>query len=1243
VRDWKWHQVLREVKRFANHDEGADWDIHDHTEAVPRDLVVEKFSKVADKDGVEPEETLDLAVDTGKLERRDGGLVPAETPGDDGVEGSSGGSNPTQEPIETEQEADCGSGAPMPAPDDIPEEVREDDKWVLYDTDRGKQPHWAGNFGNGEDGFTWSDPEWWHSFEDAIMMAETRNSWGVGRVNTADNDDAPESDTVGWDLDGCLEDTDGSADPKEWLPDITPLLDEGVYFEFSPSGTGLRAFGSASVLPDWWNTDLSMGDHEGVEILTNKYSTATGNKVTGAGDKPITEDYVDPAVVEEFLLRAYINIEGEYPPGYTGEELDDVVLEDAGTEDYETKEVNRGETAPEDIPKCVRKILEAREGDNAGYTAHTLNLHAAILVIYAGYEVETDEEGEVDGEALFRKYPPNGTTAEYDKGHTVKELRRTKEKIEDDELAPVSVKTLRENGVFGARESCGDSCPIHGNDAQRDTTGISGGDGTVPDAVDLVEKDGCLGRWEQSENGGAWFERVANFTVETEARVDHIENDTRHLKLKINPENEDAYKVDVEPKVFNSPDRFENNVVVGYSTRFDGGKEARNDLRELVGLQQSDVLRGTNLMGLHPREDGDGVEFVTPDGTLDGDGWTEDPEVVYVERQTDIERRCRLSPDDEVEGGDVEEVLRLLPKIRDPERFLTVVGWFYAAPLKPMFLEWVGEFPLLSVTGDTGSGKTSTLQVLWQAFGMDDDPLSVDTTPHAQLTNFSSSHSVPVWFDEYRPVDIDERRVSKFHDYCRKTTKGASESKGRPDGSTDTYLIKAPIAVSGEQQFQDPSLVRRSVLTNFKTGVTDEGTETERSFSRLVGKPYEDEDGRLRYPEPKDLEGHATEYYTWLTSKDEEKLKQAWRDCRQDTDGVLGEHGITGLDTSERTALQVTLFGLRLYQEFADDMGVEVPVEAFDVGEDVESSLAEAGMNVGEGENGNRRSHLDEFLEKLAHAAMSGYLEEDEHYTFIRDGDVLRFNLSRSYPKVRKYHREHNLTSDLLERSEYMGRLTDECEKDSSCVERTSQPTDPIGRAVGIYINEVPEHIDMSASMFRDVDPDEGGGGEGPETLKEVEVGDWVAVTAEVWDEEEHGHEAIRQKGTLKDVTDTVGFLVWSDSETVLQPETCYRMDAVKVDEFEGARQIQIGERTKVEEIKKGDGWTESDNDGNEKLIEDPHKATLDVVRDVEGSDRDEVVEEVSGRGVDEGAADRAVEELLRRGVLIENNGLRVA
>jgi hypothetical protein len=1231
------------VKRWSNHDDGADWDIHDHTEAVPRDLVVEKFSKVVDKDGVEPEKTLDLAVDTGKLERTDSGLVPAETPGCDGVEGGSGGSNPSKETLEPAEEVGSDSGAPVPDPEDIPKEVREDNKWVMYDTDRGKQPHWAGNFGNGDDGFTWSDPEWWHSFEDARKMAETKKSWGVGRVNTADNDGAPESDTVAWDLDGCLKDTDGSPDPKGWLPDIEPLLEEGVYFELSPSGTGLRAFGSSSALPDWWDTDVSLGDHEAVEILTNKYATVTGNSLLSAGDKPITEDYVDPEVVEEFLLRAYINIKGEYPPGYTGEELDDVSLEDAGTDEYEPKDVNRGETAPEDIPKCVRKILEAREGDNAGYTAHTLNLHAAILVMYAGYDVETENEGEVDGETLFRKYPPNGTTAEYDKDHTVKELRRTKEKIEDDELAPVSVKRLRENDVFGARESCEDSCPVHGNDARQDTTGTSGGDGTVPDAVDLARNDGCLGYWKQAEDGGVWFDRVANFTVETTARVNHIENNTRHFKLTVDPENEESYNVDVEPKVFNSPDRFENNVVVGYSTRFDGGKEARNDLRELVGLQQSDVLKGTSLMGLHPTQDGDGTEFVTPEGTLNGDGWAENPEVVHVERQTDIERRCRLSPDGEVNEDDLEEVLKLLPRIRDPERFLTVVGWFYAAPLKPRFLEWVGEFPLLSITGDTGSGKTSTLQVLWQSFGMGDDPLSVDTTPHAQLTNFSSSHSVPVWFDEYRPVDIDDKPISKFHDYCRKTTKGASESKGRPDGSTDTYMIKAPVVVSGEQQFQDPSLVRRSVLTKFKTSVTDEGTETERAFSRLIGKPYEDEDGSLRYPEQKDLRAHAIKYYTWLTGQDEDELKDLWRDCRRDTSEVLEEHEVTGLDSSERTALQVTLFGLRLYNLFADEVGVEVPINPFEVDGGVEDALVEAGMNVGDGESGNRRTHLDEFLEMLSHAAMSGYLEEGEHYTFIRDGDVLRFNLSRSHPKVRKYHREHGLSDALLEKSEYMDRLNDEAEKDGSYVERTSHPTGSIGRAVGLYINEVPDYLDMSASMFSEFVEDGDPSVKGPKTLKEIEVGEWTSVTVDVWDEKNHEHDRISQKGTLRDVTDEVEFVAWSDTEITLQPETCYRLDRVKVDEFEGARQIQIGERTEVEEIKRGEGWTATEDNGNEKLIEDPHKAALDVVRDVEGSRRDEVVDEVSERGVDEEAAARAVEDLLERGVIIENNGLRVA
>jgi hypothetical protein len=760
--------------------------------------------------------------------------------------------------------------------------------------------------------------------------------------------------------------------------------------------------------------------------------------------------------------------------------------------------------------------------------------------------------------------------------------------------------------------------------------------GNMGVGVDLYEVEGGYGYITCDDQGNAHVEKVANFVVETDARVEHAENDTRHFKLTVVPKDGEPYQVDVEPKAFNSSDRFENKVVTGFTTRFDGGKETRNDLRELVGLQDAKVLTGTNLMGLH------GDEFMTPEGTLTGDGWTDSPETVLVEQETDIERRWSITPEEKADTDDVEEILRLLPQIRDQERFLPVLGWFYASPLKPFFLKWVGEFPLLSVTGDTGSGKTSSLQVLWRAFGMDDDPLSVDATQHAQLTNFSSSHSVPVWFDEYRPANIKDRRVDKFHDYCRKTTKGASEAKGRPDGSTETYRIKSPVVVSGEQQFQDASLVRRSILTSFRTDVTDEGTDTQRSFAKLVGESFKDKDGSLRYPEPKNLGAHAVGYYCWLLKKGEDDLQSVWHDCRSDVEEILTVHDVGGLDSSERTALQVALFGLRLYQSFGQERGVDVPVDAEGVDDKVEDALVHVATNLGDGKGGRRRSHLDDFVEFVGYAAADGYLKEGKHYKLIHDGDVLRFHLSRAYPKVRKYHRDHDLNKNLFEISEYRNRMKD---ADDGYVEKVGQNTPPISRCVGIYLEEAAEVIDISVSMFKE-DEEDTPKIQAPTPLNSVEEGDRVTVTAEVCDEEDHGSVEVEQIGTLEDATGRCDFVVWAHEtggEPVLQPDTCYRLEGARVGEHEDDLQVQVNRSTEVKEVARGTGWVPpEEDDENERLAEDPRLAVVEELQEGDGVGEDELVGCVEERGVDEEHASTAIEQLLERGVIVKNNGLRL-
>jgi P4 family phage/plasmid primase-like protien len=186
----------------------------------------------------------------------------------------------------------------------IPAELRDRDQWLLWDAsaDTPRRPHWRGNFG-----ISWSDPDDWHSFEDAVSAAQERDSWGIGYVMALDNDDCARGLYGCLDLDGCVAD-DGRRGPKEWLPGLGTFLDDDAYVEYSASGEGIHIPLVGQEPPEWWrDSHFSADEHEGVEYLTNKFVAFTGDKMPEAGD---TVADTDPA---PFLHEAYAELNGESP------------------------------------------------------------------------------------------------------------------------------------------------------------------------------------------------------------------------------------------------------------------------------------------------------------------------------------------------------------------------------------------------------------------------------------------------------------------------------------------------------------------------------------------------------------------------------------------------------------------------------------------------------------------------------------------------------------------------------------------------------------------------------------------------------------------------------------------------------------------------------------------------------------------------------------------------------------------
>jgi len=87
---------------------------------------------------------------------------------------------------------------------------------------------------------SWTNPDTWYPFSDAVGKALQEESAGIGYVFAVGNDNF-EGEYGCLDLDGCLTvDDEGRAKPKDWVPDLSPFIDRQAYIEISPGGDGLH-------------------------------------------------------------------------------------------------------------------------------------------------------------------------------------------------------------------------------------------------------------------------------------------------------------------------------------------------------------------------------------------------------------------------------------------------------------------------------------------------------------------------------------------------------------------------------------------------------------------------------------------------------------------------------------------------------------------------------------------------------------------------------------------------------------------------------------------------------------------------------------------------------------------------------------------------------------------------------------------------------------------------------------------
>lgn len=280
-------------------------------------------------------------------------------------------------------------------PEAIPDELKERDQWLLWDAraHKPKQPHWDGDHHE----ISWSEPDDWHSFEEAVEKAESEPAWGIGYVTAADNHRHARGIYGVIDIDGGAEE-DGT--PKEWVPSLAPFFDRGAYTEWSVSKSlpekyideggdndpGIHIPVAGFDVPDWWSdTHLTPDEHEGVDVLTNKFCTFTGDAEGPAGEEVV--DYGE--WVDEWLADAYEALNDEPAPPRQNQSLSDASSgRDGGDNTSYDGEVSR---------ETVEEALEAIPG--------TQHFNDWIRTGYAVYSWDNGATGKQVFEEWSRENP----------------------------------------------------------------------------------------------------------------------------------------------------------------------------------------------------------------------------------------------------------------------------------------------------------------------------------------------------------------------------------------------------------------------------------------------------------------------------------------------------------------------------------------------------------------------------------------------------------------------------------------------------------------------------------------------------------------------------------------------------------------------------------------------------------------------------------------------------------------------
>lgn len=355
-----------------------------------------------------------------------------------------------------------------------------------------------------------------------------------------------------------------------------------------------------------------------------------------------------------------------------------------------------------------------------------------------------------------------------------------------------------------------------------------------------------------------------------------------------------AYEGHMEPghteTILSSFDLSSKSKTVAWATRH--GRAwygADRDAQLLLGLLQSEgpfLMSGrmATVAGLNERH------FVFPSGKIGPDYWK------YVRPSADVHLDTKIHIE---EGSWTPQMIHTLRRLHRQDVMDPFLAWLAIAPLRSL----LREFPPLSITGSSGTGKTTLTETIIQAFsGTSIANNLTSTTKHALFAYLGCTNAFPVWFDEYRPGARKDALIT-LEQIIRDAYTGQASSKGGMGehwAEVMSVATHAPLVVTGEDAFNETSHTERMILLVLPMDGRDPDVLREVRSWGDTGLPY----AYLQWLQRGLMAGTLPEIVNYST-------------------------GAEGLPPRQRLNMGVLYLGWQLLTAFLNDQGEHLPAPDF--------------------------------------------------------------------------------------------------------------------------------------------------------------------------------------------------------------------------------------------------------------------------------------------------------------------------